>query len=169
MRDNIIYVLDAAALFSSYQLLLPHDVTAVTSSSILAEVKDEDSRRSLETSLAAGKLLIIDPGEELIREAVSIADELGELSKLSKADLSLIALVIKFVREGASVTVVTDDYSVQNISKYLGVRILGIKRKGIDKVIKYLVVCPICGYVGNHIYCPRCGSKMVRKPITASP
>lgn len=164
MRGNTVYVLDAAALFSSYQLSLPPGAIAVTTRYIADEVRDDDSRRALEISLAGGKLTIAEPTEDAVNEAVRLAREMGELSRLSYADISLIALTIKYIRAGSSVIVITDDYSVQNVVRYLGAEVLGVKRRIITKVAKYVIACPVCGYVGHSDYCPICGSRMVRKP-----
>ncbi|MEM0505441.1 MAG: NOB1 family endonuclease [Sulfolobales archaeon] len=161
----VTYVLDAAALFASYQLMLPHDVRVVTTPLIIEEVKDEASKESIGLSLSAGKLSIVDVDDDLMREAVRVAEELGEVGKLSRADLSLIALMIKYLREGCSVILVTDDYSIQNVATYLNIYVLGVKRRVIEKVIKYVWVCESCGYRGEFDeFCPVCGGRMVRRP-----
>ncbi len=168
---DVIYVLDAAALFASYQLMLPHNSKAVTTKEVVEEVRDLDSRASLELSLSAGKLVIVDVPDKFLVEAVRVAGDLGEFSKLSKADISLTALMIMLVRVcgGVDVFVVTDDYSLQNIANYLGLRVLGVKRRTIDKVVKYVSVCRLCGYVDNTglgVVCPVCGGFMSRRPST---
>ncbi len=161
-----IYLLDAAALFASYQLMLPPNVSAVTTSDVLREVRDAESYRSVELSLSAGKLAIVEVDEVLIDEAVRVVSELGEVGKLSKADLSLAALMVKYSREGCYTVVVTDDYSLQNVAAYLNLYVLGVKRGVISRVVKYLVVCEACGFRGvSEDYCPVCGGRMVRKPI----
>ncbi|MCS7109101.1 MAG: hypothetical protein RMH77_00150 [Sulfolobales archaeon] len=162
----VAYVLDAAALFASYQLMLPPNVKVVTTPEVMEEVKDEVSRESLELSLSAGKLDVVEVGEALIDEALKVAVDLGELSRLSKADLSLVALMIKYMREGCSVVVVSDDYSIQNVAAYLNLYLLGVKRKVIERVVKYIWVCEGCGFRGGSSgLCPVCGTRMVRKPL----
>jgi UPF0271 protein len=168
---GVIYVLDAAALFASYQLMLPHNSKAVTTKEVVEEVRDLGSRTSLELSLSAGKLVVVEVPNEFLVEAVRVARDLGEFSKLSKADISLTALMIMLVRVcgGVDVLVVTDDYSIQNIATYLGLKVLGVKRRTIDRVVKYVSVCRLCGYVdttGLGVVCPVCGGFMSRRPST---
>lgn len=167
---GVIYVLDAAALFASYQLMLPHNSKAVTTKEVVEEVRDLGSRASLELSLSAGKLVVVEVPNEFLVEAVRVVRDLGEFSKLSKADISLTALMIMLVRVcGVDVLVVTDDYSIQNIATYLGLKVLGVKRRTIDRVVKYVSVCRLCGYVdttGLGVVCPVCGGFMSRRPST---
>lgn len=164
--SGYIYLLDAAALFASYQLMLPPTVRAVTTPEVLEEVRDGLSKVSVELSLSAGKLAVVEVDSTLIDNAVRVADELGEVGKLSKADLSLVALMVKYSREGCEVIVVTDDYSLQNIAAYLNLYVVGVKRKVIERVVKYVMVCEACGFKGSSgDSCPVCGGRMVRKPL----
>ncbi|MEM0361783.1 MAG: NOB1 family endonuclease [Sulfolobales archaeon] len=164
--SGYVYILDAAALFASYQLMLPHTARAVTTPEVLEEVRDELSRVSVELSLSAGKLTVVEADSILIDEAVRIAGELGEVGRLSKADLSLVALMVKYSRGGCEVIVVTDDYSLQNIAAYLNLYVVGVKRKAIERIVKYVMICEACGFKGSSgDLCPVCGGRMVRKPL----
>ncbi len=167
---GVIYILDAAALFASYQSLLPPGARAVTTWDVVNEVRDAESRNSLELSLSAGKLTVVEVDSSLIDEGVRVADGLGEVGKLSRADLSLVALMVKYSRSGCDAVVVTDDYSLQNIAAYLNLRVLGVKRKVIERVVKYVWVCESCGFkVSSGDCCPVCGGRIVRRPLHVRP
>jgi len=170
--NKVAYVLDTAALFASYPLMLPPIIEVLTTSEVVKEVIDEESRRSLEYSIESGKLRIKDPNENSIKEAIEAAHKLGEGCRLSRTDITLIALTIQLLKDGFTVYLVTDDYSIQNIAKFLGAKVIGIKRRVISKVIKYVFKCPSCGYKSSsETKCPICGTEMTRHgaPATNQP
>jgi UPF0271 protein len=87
---------------------------------------------------------------------------------MSSTDLEIIALALELASGGHDVTIITDDYSVQNIAASFGLKWSGIKYSGITRLIRWKMICDLCKYetydAGNKT-CPRCGSKMRRKPI----
>ncbi len=170
MRDSLrelckskhkVFIIDAAGVFSGF----PTQFTGlfITSPKVLDEVKDAKSKQTLEFLLSSRKLHVCEVKPEFLRRAKEVAKELGELRELSVTDLEVLALFIEFKEYGCEVTVVTDDYSIQNIVKYLGGKFIPIKTKGVTHVITYAYLCTKCGYRGEPLkgnICPICGSKM---------
>jgi len=131
---------------------------------VLSELKDIRSSSYAESSLEAGLLTIIDPGETLM-ETVNEKVEKEDLSMLSEADKSVIALALKFKEEGAEVTVYSDDQTIQSVCLKLGLNWKGIRRPGIQKPFKWRFKCPACKrkFREKLSYCPVCGAEL--KPV----
>ena len=158
---DVAYVLDAAGFFAGYQLTAPQKTYSVPE--VINEVKDPESRKSLRLGISAGKVIIKDPSPESITKIKELAAELGELGRLSEADIKLLALTEEVRKACREVIVVSDDRSVQNVALALGARAQGIKRKEFRKARKYVYVCPSCGRVFSEPgTCPVCGAKLVR-------
>ena len=159
---NEAYVLDAAGLFASLPLILPGN--SYTTSLVAAEVIDSESKKSLEYALASNKLVIVDPPKDSIERVREIARQIGELSNLSEADVSILALAHALLNRCRRVIVVTDDKSVQNVALHLGAEIYGIKRRTIRRPRQFSYVCPACGYEGTEAgTCPVCGHKLKKR------
>ncbi len=158
-----IYIHDASGLFAGIPLTLPGK--HYTTPEVVKEVKDEYSRRLLELSLMVGRLEVMDVPRGVISEVENKAGEIGELNRLSKADISILALAYWFKEKGYEVILVTDDYSVQNTAMYLKLSFMAVKTIGVKKIRKYEVYCPNCGWKGitNLVYCPRCGFPLSRR------
>ncbi|RLG88076.1 MAG: hypothetical protein DRO18_02115 [Thermoprotei archaeon] len=165
-RSNAdVYVLDASGFFAGFQLNVTGYVLTVPE--VIDEVKDKESKRALEYSMEAGKVLVIKPKNESKDKVVDLARELGELGRLSHTDIELLALNKQLLEEGCrNVIVITDDHSVQNVALKLGVKVHGIKYRPLSKPKKYVYVCPICGFTSESpSTCPYCGVKLVRRYI----
>ncbi len=158
-----IYVHDASGLFAGIPLSLPGK--HYTTPEIIKEVKDRHSKRLLEFSLVSDRLEIIEAPPEIVSEIASKAGEVGELHRLSRADISILALAYWLKNRSYDVILVTDDYSVQNIALHLKLVFMAVKTIGVKKMRKYEVYCPNCGWRGvtNSTYCPRCGFPLSRR------
>lgn len=158
-----IYVHDASGLFAGVPLLLPGK--HYTTLEIIREVKDKYSKRLLDFSLVSNRLKVIEPPDNIVLEITSKAGEVGELNRLSKADISILALAYWFKKKGYDVILVTDDYSVQNMALHLELVFMAIKTIGVKEMRRYEVYCPNCGWKGitNSTYCPRCGFPLSRR------
>ncbi len=158
-------VLDAAALFARLQLALP--LPCYTTPLVLAEVRDEYSRDGVEKALSTGKLLVKPPSKVHVDKACRIAQSVGEIT-LSRTDVEVLALALELFEAGYEVTVVTDDYSLQNVAKLAGLKVMPVKTRGIKRTKKYKVVCPACKAKLDPAEvidgrCPICGSKVSKK------
>jgi UPF0271 protein len=57
-------------------------------------------------------------------------------------------------------TILSDDYSIQNVASTLDIKYQGFLQKGITKKFKWVSRCPGCGKQFNEIkkICPICGT-----------
>ena len=165
MNNAYAVVLDTGALLAKYYNLLPrHRVALYTTFSNVEEVRDEENKTALLDAIENRVVTVIEPASDCVKEALNHAEESGELAKLSKTDVSVIALALCLKREGFNVVVLTDDYDVQNVLLRLNIGFKPLKSRGIREYRYYKVYCPVCGYVPGapgETTCPVCGSKLV--------
>ncbi len=162
-RAGKAYVIDAAGFFAGVQNKL-YDGCVATVQEVVDEVKDRLSRRGLEEALAAERLILMEPSEKALRKVTEMADELGELGRLSDTDNKLLALALELINKGLEVVVVSDDRSVQNVALSIGAKVLGIKRMSLRRSRRYVYVCQACGYISRRPgICPKCGSSILKR------
>jgi len=98
-------------------------------------------------------------------------EKTGETRRLSAADRDVVALAVDMAALGA-VDIWTDDYSIQNTAKRLGITTRPILTDGITSEAVWHVRCTGCArYLDEDPrdgVCPVCGSpvKRTRKPPT---
>ncbi len=158
------YVLDAAGIFAGLPLQAPGPF--YTTPGVVGEVRDENSRRVLENSLSLGRLTVMSPSPRFLEEARRIASEVGVEVSLSPTDVEVLALALELAASGLDVTVVTDDYMLQNASAHAGLDYMPVKTRGIRGTRRYEVYCPACGYHPQGEaprICPRCGHRLSRR------
>lgn len=126
---------------------------------VAEEVKDKLSSMKLEAIEAR----IIEPEENFVKEIKKIARKTGDLEKLSKADIQVLALAKQL-----EATVVSDDYNIQNVAKKLGIKYIPVLTKGIKEIYFWRKYCPACKkkFKDNLKECPVCGAKLKRVPET---
>ncbi|MEM3714318.1 MAG: hypothetical protein QXF82_05145, partial [Nitrososphaeria archaeon] len=128
----------------------------------------EDKRKIVEEALEIKRLEKINPEEKFIIKAEEIAKETNDIKYLSKSDISTIALALELKEKGFEPIIITDDFSIQNVIKFLGLKYAPMATRGIRKLIKWKLYCPACGrkYNGEKLNeCLVCGVKLKRKPI----
>lgn len=164
MRDEKIYILDTSAL-----LLMPIKKTRggryITTPEAVEEVrKDEVRREAIKLYIETGILTLAKPGDKHVREASRIARELGEDKKLSKADLSILGLAIRY--RDKNPTIVTDDYSIQNILRSMGIPYIKVRRE-IRSSATWRYRCRTCGKTFERYVetCDECGGEVGRTRI----
>jgi len=168
-RGRKAVVLDASAFLAGLDpFSIEGDVFTVPG------VKNEVSRSSLiylrlRTAEESGKLKIKEPGQEALGEAKAIAAFMGDAISLSDVDVELIALAIELVKEGREVVLITDDYSIQNVVKKLGIPFSPVATFGIKEELRWVVYCPAChrrfsSDIGSRT-CPVCGTPLKRRPL----
>ena len=108
----------------------------------------------------SGLLQVIDPDNNSIEKAAAAAKNTGDLQKLSRADISVIALALHL-----GVALVTDDYAVANVSAMLQIPIRSTLGKGIKENRKWINYCSACGkmFGPNTKECRICGNTLRRK------
>ncbi|AFZ71111.1 putative nucleic acid-binding protein with PIN domain and Zn ribbon [Caldisphaera lagunensis DSM 15908] len=127
-------VLDAGAIFSGF--ILSSLDRCITTPSVINEVKDEQSKNSVNMVSSANKLIIIEPEKTFINKVKDEATKNNVYKKLSNTDIDVLALSIQLKEFCKEVYLVTDDYSIQKLALKLGIKIVKIKYKGIKELRK---------------------------------
>lgn len=131
----------------------------LTVQDVMEEVKDKTTTMKL----VGLKIKIIEPKKKTIDEIKKIAGETGDLEKLSKTDLKVLALA----RENKC-TIISDDYNIQNVAEKIGINCISIFSKKITKFIKWKKFCKNCNkYFEKENFCSTCGEKLIRVPVEA--
>ncbi|MFB6265727.1 MAG: NOB1 family endonuclease, partial [Candidatus Nanohaloarchaea archaeon] len=138
------HVLDANVFIHSVGLSLDFE-NPVTVPAVVDELETREPGERFEL----GDVDVYSPGEDAVERVEEAAEELGE--SVSDADIRVLALALE---RGS--TVVTDDYSVQNLASHLGLGYKGFAKEEIEEEIKWRRVCPGCGREGEEERCPRC-------------
>jgi endoribonuclease Nob1 len=137
-----------------------------TTQEILEEL-GEDQRLRLE--LTKEWLQIREPSARSLKPVQEAAAETGDTFVLSTADLSILALALEIRGEGARVTLLTDDYAIQNVAARLQIPFQNFAWRGIRRTITWELYCPTCRktYNTRQRICPNCGSTLKRRMMGA--
>jgi UPF0271 protein len=121
-----------------------------------------------QTAVESGKVKVRAPTEEFTTTARASASKVGDSFKLSTADMQLLALALELKAQGLMPQIVTDDYSIQNVSRELGIDFLALATFGIKRLLEWIRYCPACHrqYPANYKSkeCQVCGTELKRKP-----
>ena len=156
-----VFVLDTTAFLARFPLMVPR-ARLYTTSLVLGEVRDRESREGLELALGLGRVEVLDPAPGFLMRARREAARRGLLQRLSDTDLSVAALALQLASAGESVTVVTDDYALQSLIAFLGLRYQPLRTRGIRRPRGGRSRCPVCGAPVSpwEEACPVCGSPL---------
>ena len=142
------------------------------------EVERELTRADLlkvrfQVAVESGKLKILSPDVHFLDAVREASKEMGDMRYLSEADMHVIALAAQLKDEERSPTIVTDDYSIQNMATKISVNFTSSATLGIRYQLQWLLYCPACRrkYPSDykHIDCEICGTRLKRKPQTKKP
>ncbi len=149
-------VLDSSALFSMQDL--PGE-DCVTVPGVWDELRRHKDPRA---AYWGGLLRTASPSDEALAVVRGAAEDSGDQGRISSTDSELLALAWEL-----KAPLLTDDYSMQNVARAIGVRCIAVGAEGIRKVWRWRYRCQGCGRseesdLGD---CPVCGSRMrsVRK------
>jgi endoribonuclease Nob1 len=167
-KSRCVIVLDTSAFLSGF------DPFALGTQQVtVPEVEEEILRNSMvkmrfETAIENGKIKVKAPTQEFSELAKASANKVGDLFKLSEADLQLLALALELKTEGYAPQIVTDDYSIQNVATKLGIEFVALATFGIKRLLEWIRYCPACHreYPSNSKFkeCQVCGTELKRKP-----
>lgn len=144
-------VLDSSALFTMAQL--PEEESCCPQGVVDELTKYRDNRLDLWGDL----LRVFDCTKESVEKVKEIAKKSGDLGKLSPVDITVLALAID-----VKGTILTDDYSIQNVARLMNIPFKGVGQEGIKKIEKWNYQCIGCKkwYKEKMTECPICGSSM---------
>ena len=152
-----VFVIDSSVIF----LRKAHYGRMVTIPEVIDEIKDEYSR----LYLSLLDLRVEEASNESIEKVVKVAKRTGDIHKLSDTDIKLLAKALDEIKRGNDAVLVTDDYSIQNVAMFLGLKIENIIQPTISKVFKWVKVCRGCGRKIEGDICPVCGSEAVLRRV----
>ena len=163
---EIYFVLDASAFINGFKLESNNNYTTPE---ITSEVKDFESKLTLDMAINEGKLIIREVDENYIKRVDEIISKSGDILRLSKPDKSLIALALMLKDESKNIKVISDDYTIQNTLKIIYVPYSGVITDGIKGIYNWKKVCEGCKKEFSDDYpfddCDVCGSMVFKKRI----
>ena len=159
-------ILDTSAFIQGFN---PSEtVEQYTSPLVYWEIHDELAKLRYEGAKSSGLLHERNPSPENLYYVEEASKKGGEAHVLSLTDKQILALALDLRSEGKEAIIVTEDYSIQNMSRRLGLIFQARGTKGISKEINWVIYCPGCKKrfknPQNDDVCPICGTKLKRKP-----
>lgn len=144
------HILDTSALFSM-QDLPPEPMTTPGVISELRKYHDPRLR------YWEDRLIVSEPSAASMERVREAAARTGDDARLSPVDMEVLALAMD---QGG--VILTDDYSIQNLARALGLEYRPVGLKGIREVIVWRYRCRGCGrtFDKNMPDCPICGSAL---------
>jgi len=156
-----VFIIDTSAILSGRPIHFDN-VSLVTAPAVSDELSPGGRDFRIFELLKETGLAIHVPSKEAINCVKKTAQETGDDSRLSFADIEIVALAIDINKEpDKEATILTDDYSIQNVASTLQIKFQGFSQKGITKKFKWVSRCPGCKKQFNEItkICPICGTK----------
>ena len=125
------------------------------------------------TAIDSGKLQVRIPTDTALAEVDKSSEAVGDIRFLSEVDKQILALALELKRQGEDPLVVTDDYSIQNVSNQLGLEFAPLMTFGIRYRLNWTIYCPACyrEYPADYKLktCQTCGTEVKRKPLRKTP
>ncbi|MGV9171130.1 MAG: NOB1 family endonuclease [Promethearchaeia archaeon] len=147
-----------------------------TTSSIIEEVrvkrylhKNRNILNRIHAAIESKKLIVQEPTRKSLNRVKEISKHTGDVKALSLADKELIALTLDLSQSHGKdkVIMLSNDYSMENVSQELEIPYSPLGKKGITKKISWEVYCPFCKRIYNaeHLKeaCEFCGETLKRR------
>ena len=154
------YALDAGAFYTGF-VFLSSAYGYCTTQAVFDEVKHiKRSHGAIEALVESNNLQILNLDTKSIEKVVAAARRTGDHTKLSEADISIIALALQL-----EIVLVTDDYAVANVATTLKIPIKSVASKGITHTRRWIAYCSACStaFGPNAKECRLCGNRLRRK------
>jgi UPF0271 protein len=151
-------VIDTNCILAGFQF--DGTKTYFTSPLALDEIERGKKREELDDLVERGVLVVKPPSLDSIERINVGAQETGDINRLSRADMELLALA-----NDMEAVIISDDYSIQNLASRLGIEYEKFGKASIRKEIDWTYRCKGCGryYEKEQMDCPVCGSEVVMK------
>ena len=160
-KKPIKYVLDTSAILSGKPINL-NDAEIVTTTGVLKELNPGGRDYQIFQYLKEKGLAILTPNKNAIDEIKKISIKTGDINRLSKIDIEILALVFDLSKDDKfEIILLTDDYSIQNVANSLNLKFETINQTGITKRFKWDYRCRGCGKIFKDSIkiCPICGTE----------
>ena len=160
-KKHKIYVLDTSAILSGKPINFG-EAEIVTTHKVSDELNPGGRDYQNFQFLKEKGLSILSPNKDTLEEVKRVSNRTGDQYKLSDTDIEIIALAEDLKKdENIEVIILTDDYSIQNLSNELNIKFESINQSGITKRFKWVSRCRGCGkkFKDNVKICPICGTE----------
>ncbi len=128
----------------------------LTTPDVIRELKRKGMTLELRSFIEV-KVTVASPSKGGMEKVMEAALESGDSERLSPTDMGLLALALD-----EKATILTDDYSIQNLAMGLGIDYKGVMFPEITKRVSWRYRCVGCGrrYEDHSDVCEICGSKL---------
>ena len=126
-KKKELILLDSSAVLNDFNFEFDSDIEYYTTPKVFDEFRDLRSRTLVDNALKMETLKIVDPCPLSVENTM---DEIGR-TRLSDADISIVALARDFKEKKRKIIVITDDFSLQAALKKLGIKFKGVFRGSI--------------------------------------
>ncbi len=120
------------------------------------------------TSSENGRLIVRMPTPTARQLVTAACVKLGEERALSEADQQVLALGLELKLEGKEPTILSDDYSIQNVADHLSLQYQSLATFGIAYGFGWTLYCPACFKTYQRRdakACTICGTELKRKVL----
>ena len=130
-------ILDTSAFIQGFN---PSDSNEqYTTPLVYVEIHDELAKLRYEGARSSGVLRERTPSLESLRSVEEASKGIGEAHILSLTDKQILALALDLKTEGKETMIITEDYSIQNMSQKLGITFQARGTRGIRKEIHWII------------------------------
>jgi len=159
MKNKKILIIDTSVVLSGKPIHF-EGYAMITTTGVNNELKPGGRDYHLFQLLKEKGLKIIEPAKKSIEQIEKTATSTGDIERLSKTDIELIALAYELKKRGDKPVILTDDYSIQNVADTLNIEYENFNQLKITKRFKWSYRCRGCGRVFRETIkiCPICGS-----------
>jgi UPF0271 protein len=154
-------IIDSSAILSGKTINI-RDKCMVTTPGVSSEFSPGGRDYTMFQLLKEKGLIIMIPGLESIEEVKRAAQKTGDKERLSHTDMEVLALALEINSEDAKeASILSDDYSIQNVADSLSIKVQHFSQKGITKKFKWQYRCPGCRKRFSEAIkiCPICGTE----------
>ena len=120
------------------------------------------------TAIESGRVKVKMPSENFCNLAKESANRVGDSFFLSETDMQVLALAFELRAQKCAPSIVTDDYSIQNVATKAGIDFVSLATFGISRLLEWIRYCPACHrkYLpeDKSTSCLVCGTRLKRKP-----
>jgi UPF0271 protein len=124
------------------------------------------------TAIESGKVKVKTPSENFSNLAKESANRVGDSFFLSETDMQVLALALELRAQKCTPSIITDDYSIQNVATKAGIDFVSLATFGISRLFEWVRYCPACHreYLpeDKSTSCLVCGTRLKRKPRRAN-
>jgi UPF0271 protein len=159
-ENSKIYILDTSAFLSGKPIHFEKN-NIITSQSVSDELKPGGRQYNAFQFLIEKGLAIKEPSIKSINKIKEIINKTGDINRLSKTDIEILALALDINTNEKKGVIITDDYSIQNVANYLNIEFEPINQLGITKRFIWTCRCRGCSkkFKENIKICPICGTE----------